>query len=664
MKKKYLLSMMSLTLFVFSFNQLLFSGEVATELLDELSFYELEVAIASKRQESFAVAPSIITVITRKDIENLNPKTFYNLLETIPGFTLHTRNLGEPFLELRGIPYVHDQILIMIDNHPLNESIFGTGIYVAETIPLELIERIEVLRGPGSAIYGTNAAYAVINIITANEKQKNNETRFLAKYGSDNTINGVAIRKEKKDNGFLITSASILKTDGLNVNFTDRKGIKGKTFFKQEYDHLYLNYRQGNYGVLGLFGKENLGPFVGIAKTLNQKTDREYTTGALEGNANFKLTDKIDLVGKVYYDTFIYDCLWEYYPKEITPPNGQLTEAEGQVHKVGSELNFQMKLSEKESLTLGLVYDYLELTSIKTANNTDNPYQLKPTTPWVLPDHKKNFAIFVQSNYFATDKLQLVLGLRYDYDSSYGNSLNPRTGFTYELSDSHNIKLLFGQAFRGPDFFDIGSGSPDQIKNQDLNPEIVRTLDLEWNSIWLKSILVRANYYHNEITDLIRGTTIQVDGKPINIQKNLGKIKVDGIEVEVRKNWSNNKGYIALNGYVSISEDVNLNQKIPMISPYGFKFILNNNFTKNFNTSLFIKHIGKMERESNDTRDAISANTLVDTSCNFNLKSLVFKVGVYNIFNTTYVSPSNYSDKMDDYPRSGRTFQISGEYRF
>ena len=142
--------------------------------LDELM--NAKVAIATKTNQPISESPSSVSVITSDDIKNLGARELVDVLQTIPGFELLKKFDGEYGAGVRGVkdPRSTSKLLIMIDGIPYNQILYGYSIYFGYDINLDVIERIEIIRGPGSALYGRNAFSGVINIITktarANEK--------------------------------------------------------------------------------------------------------------------------------------------------------------------------------------------------------------------------------------------------------------------------------------------------------------------------------------------------------------------------------------------------------------------------------------------------------------------------------------------------------------
>jgi len=130
---------------------------------------ELEVEIASKQKQAIEEAPSIISVVTREDIENYGFRDITDILRLVPGFEYAIDVQSLFGIGFRGMWGHEGKVLVMIDNHPINCFGYGNTNFFGH-LPASVIERIEIIRGPGSALYGTFAEVAVINIITKTGK--------------------------------------------------------------------------------------------------------------------------------------------------------------------------------------------------------------------------------------------------------------------------------------------------------------------------------------------------------------------------------------------------------------------------------------------------------------------------------------------------------------
>ncbi len=624
----------------------------------------IKVVTASKSRESAASAPSVISVLTRKEIDDINPANLSELLNTIPNFNIQIRNLGEAMFQVRGIASVHDTILLMIDGHPLNDRIFQTVTYIINSIPVDEIERIEVIRGPGSSIYGANAFYAVVNIITL-KGSPNSFARVSGRAASEGACQVTGVGRKETETSHILAAGTCFASDGIEVPFTDRSKTAGETNFPQDREHLYVNAGKGRFGFSALYNREKLGPYVGIAYILNDRTDRRYTTSAVEGRAEFDLADRWKLSGKVYGDSFVYDCFWEYTTPPITPPNGTLTSAYARDYRVGTEWNLNVDFSKRHRLLAGFTFDRIGLTGSRASDNLVDPFVLTPTPgSWISNATENNTALYVQDNYFIKKWLQVVLGFRFDYHSYYGGSFNPRCALTGDLGSRGHFKLIYSQAFHAPSFWDLFGNSPDQVWNPDLKPEKLKSFEGEFGYKLSKSLLLRCNFFHNEISDLIAKVIAHIGDVDKYIKTNLGKIRVDGAEVELDGNLQEGKTWFKLSAFWNHSRNADTNADIPWTPRLGAGLVLSHELLPRWNATLSVKCLGKMLREPGDPRPSLAPTAVVDISSHYTFSWLTLKFAVHDLLDAGVVSPSPNGKLLQDYPHGGRSFRFALEYNF
>jgi iron complex outermembrane receptor protein len=383
----------------------------------------------------------------------------------------------------------------------------------------------------------------------------------------------------------------------------------------------------------------------------------------LEASTELDITKTWRLISKIYWDSFIYDCFWEYVPASILPPNGFITDAYARDYRLGAEITAEAKFSDNHRLLIGLLNDFIGITDSRAEDNrADNGYHYAEVPgSWIANGKDRNYAFYAQDNYFVTQKLQLVLGMRYDNHTAYGDSWNPRSGITYRLKDKGYAKLLYGQAFRAPNNLDLYSNSADQVKNPDLAPEKIQTLETEFNYAFFNNFVTRINFYHNTIYDLILKSIILVDGTETSTKKNLGKMEVNGVEAEIRGKLFSDDHKFNINGFYNQSRDVYHGEDMFYIPDYGAVFLMNNHWTKGLNTNLQIRHIGEINRRKEDSRAPLPATTTVNFSASYSIKNIRLKASVYNLSDTPVYTPSPYTILLDDYPYLERTFMISLE---
>lgn len=191
---------------------------------------DVEVTVASKQSERLSDAPGVISVTTKEDIEMFGARDLYQVLERMPsvfmtGSYLFPNNL----VSLRGdLPtHTNNHTLILINGRPVRESNSGgLNMMMLMGYPVEMIERIEVIRGPGSVIYGTNAFTGVVNVVTVRGKQ--DSLRLKGEGGSYGYYRTSLSSSAEKDDFTINGTVSTMREDGWDRAGFDEQGILGR----------------------------------------------------------------------------------------------------------------------------------------------------------------------------------------------------------------------------------------------------------------------------------------------------------------------------------------------------------------------------------------------------------------------------------------------------
>jgi len=663
-------------IFVFSFNLIAETTitdnntDIFSMSLDDLA--KIEVSIANLVPTDINLAPGVVTIVTREEIQRLNPRNVTDILNLTNEFNVVVEGLHAPLLQLRGTGNRQDHVLMLIDGHRLNSQLFGGITYVINDIPVEIIDRIEIIRGPGSAIYGSNAFEAVINLITL--PQKNSEKGLVySKLGSFDTYTGGINYKYKKNDYHIVLSASGYSTDGDDEDYTDRSAYKGKVNFWQRTNNIYAHINKGKLSLLAFRSEENDGPFIGISQYLGDKTDRKYTTTAIEGKYETDLGVYGALTAKLYYDQFDYDCFWENLPPRLYPPKGLLLDYTASDYRLGSELIWKKTFFENHNLLLGGNFDKTELfdTTIEQIIRTN--LNLKSVSDeWMEPEENYHYSFFIQDQFKIFDKYHLTIGARFDDYDKYGNSFNPRLAISYPFGKYNHIKFLYGSAFRAPSYYESNTNlNGGLIPNPDVKPEQLETFEIEYG-FHKNDVNFKINSFYTTITDLISTVSLPAG----NTKMNAGDVETYGFGVELKKNFDEIGLSLTLNAYWNDSKDENGDRRI-RLPHYGSVLIADKKWTKQLNTNIQFKYTGEMEKSDiYDKNGNILANVddLPETlTCNlsvlYEFQKFTLKGLIYNIFDEPLYVPApsvlnSENEPLANYPYHGRFAMIGVEFNF
>ncbi|MBM2834767.1 MAG: hypothetical protein HW406_1928 [Candidatus Brocadiaceae bacterium] len=662
-----------------------------------------EVTIATRHETQISKAPSIVTVITDEEIKNLGYRTFAEILRTVPGFEiLKKADFGDVVPAVRGLESAN-KVRVMLDGHFINNPLRGGAFGNFDDFPVENIKRIEIIRGPGSAMYGENAFTAVINIITKDAKDIDG-VKVSSGYGSfdtydENIVFGKTYGKVsvsgmvhyRQSDGFdgIVESDNQTRIDNSlsSFGFSQVSQAPGRVEDgRQEYDlNLKAVYKDVYFA--GWYSNRNRGPFIGPQYALNDESDVE--SNYVFGEVGYKKTfeERLTFKPRVYYDQFDNNTYIESFSEGVTLPLD--TDGDGNYDKlntypdgfigngkviqkiIGTEIPFDYELFDGNVITLGLEYRLINQTNVRFSSNF-NPATLEPldsiqdfsdTYPYLKEATRRIWSVYLQDTWDITDTVNLTLGARHDQYSDFGGATSPRSGLTWAFMKDASLKLLYGEAFRAPSFMEMFSTNQPAIQgNEDLDPETIRTYELGLSYKFNKHVSSSVNYFFNDIKDLIVLRTVE-SAQNTSRYENFGDARIQGVEMETKVDIT--KGNYVFMNYTFQSPEDDDGDKLPFVAKHKGNFGVNVHYWKYINTNLSTFVSGPRSREEDDTRDDMPAYTLLNLSVigkEF-FKTVEVYGTVYNLLDKDYSDPGPTSIP-EDLPRPGRTFFVGLSYQF
>jgi iron complex outermembrane receptor protein len=259
-----------------------------------------------------------------------------------------------------------------------------------------------------------------------------------------------------------------------------------------------------------------------------------------------------------------------------------------------------------------------------------------------------------------TDDVELTLGVRHDHYDDVGSTTNPRVGLVWSFNTNGDLKLLYGSAFRAPNFEELyNANNPAVIGNSSLRPEEVETYEASISYRFPHNIRTTVTYFHNEIED-------QIVLNPATARfENLGGTDTDGMEAEIKIKLKRHSAYA--NYSYQHSVDNQTNKRIPFTAMHrgnvGFNVAINP-YT-NLNANLGI--VGERRRELGDNRNELPSYVLVDAALVASdlVKNATFTLSAHNLLDKKYQDPSAAADNLPgDLPRDGRQVMVQASYYF
>ena len=489
---------------------------------------DIKVASSSVSEKTLSRAPNVISVITAERIQASGAQTLSELLHYLPGVQVLQRRNGRDMLWIRGIPSGRNtKTLLLIDGVPQNETIFG-GWSPDETVRVDNIARIELIRGPGSALYGGNAYAGVVSIVTKNAEANDFAAVFQGKFQTIGSEFGISA--EKSDIKYRI-SGRTYDTKG-HPQIYDRSGNASNHYnnvdavngqIKVSADKWMVDYRYDNY--MTEYPMYASGDY---------KSQR-YTSNNFLGQLAHEYAD-IQLKHTLFFNSvnrvFDRDAFKEDDPRLFFSSDSQLSS-----RRYGLKSYALINNSDTLQTSLGLFIDkwhvseYYETIFVQNYQPVERLLsglrQGEDSTP-----SAENYAGLWQQDLQLFDrKMELILGLRYDYHSIFGDKISTRFGMTWQSDKKWSVKLLWGSAYRPPTFlqqYEIRSDN-NVPGNPDIEPETIKTSEFEFSYYYSANQTASARLFSSELKNFIQS----IDGG--QYQNTDDERRVEGAELEWRQ---------------------------------------------------------------------------------------------------------------------------------
>jgi len=529
----------------------------------------VKVKIATKEAETLTSVPSTTTVLTQQEIVNLGVDNAYDVLNFIPGFQI-TRGdwVGAvPKEHARGIYLDNGYILIMLNGQRLNESSFGKASVYTPFIPVDIIERVEIIRGPGSALYGSNAFLGVLNIITHKNKQQ-----ITLGIGDKNTQKLTASWSKKITPDLRINgNLNVQKSDGesytspLNRQVSDpysNKYLEVEAHYRQS--ELYFHYNQNTLDQfinLGGYSKENQHQ----SETMN--ISLKSTLWAQEGHklwgefsfSNFEIASTGMVLPKdvgITEHDFLVGPFWKTQSSHAKFEHSWLISDKFTIHS-GLELRHDSQVQAgvftnhfDTNNELVIPHDDFYLGKLKKLKNVPE-----------FNDLRKNYDIFAgysQLKWQYKQNLSIFLGARYDDVENIDSQLSLRAATVWQANQHHTLKLQYGESFRPPVNNELYSNDEVTRGNPNLTSEFVKTTEVVWR--YQKNKLAsEVVYFHNDLRDFINKVPNEGNGALFTFANVIDK-KIEGLETTI--NYAPSKRFKLTANYTQLfNEPINKSYK-------------------------------------------------------------------------------------------------------
>ncbi len=572
--------------------------------LEEL--LSLKITTATKSNVKISEAPAIVSVITSEEIDKKGFLSVPEAIVSIEGVNSVETYWGFNQIFFRGIysTLYNDKSLVLINGHPFWGAV-NSSHYI-ETFPVEAIKRIEVIRGPGSTLYGTNAYAGVINIITkTNDTDKIKSSAFVRNANLNNTAASVSINHNINDLNFNCTVQGQY-SDGYDFTLPQVEG--GLT--NVPYSHInnyistytnisYKGLSIDNYSFFQNKSKIDAAPFAWGSLNQTDNIFRGYFYGL---SYNFLDNDVWNINIRASYNTILRKFKSRY------ALNHAYYQSDGS--RADAEFNINRTINKSISVLAGLLYENVNVKYYNFLDaNTDTviAYGFGENTrkDYILSGF---FLFFIKLG----DKVNLIAGVRYSFNEHYGNIFTPRGGFVFKITKNINSKILYGNAFRAPNLFEKYWAFGTTFGSEDLTPEGINTFEFAVDYT-KNNFSSKVNYFYNISSDLI-GRELQADNttKYVNLS---GKSTTQGFETEIR--YRNNNLDAFLKGAYLIPLDTG-KKEIKYIPKIMFNIGAMYSY-KRFSAYISLNYLHKVINTVNAIEEKIPALLTLNAKLNFKL---------------------------------------------
>jgi outer membrane receptor for ferrienterochelin and colicins len=628
--------------------------------LEELG--NIQVYSASKHVQNASDAPSSVTVITADEIQKYGYRSLADVLESVRGFYINY-DRDYSFVGVRGFGRLGDwnsRVLVLVDGHRINDNILGEGFLGTEfLVDVDLIERVEIIRGPSSSLYGAQAFFAVINVITRKPTQPRGVELSFAP-ASFGTYAGRASYGGQYRGIDMLLSGTFYNSQGPTLFFpvfdspATNYGITRNTDY-ESFQHIVSTISFHGFTLQGLFSAHDKGvPTAYFGTVFNDPATANLDYHQyLDLNYQHSVGEKWDLSARTSYDQDRLQAPLAYFTG-LADGSTTVDVYSFRGNWSDSEAKLSGTLLDKHRITLG--------TEITDNLRQDQGYYV-PIGNVFTPDPLSSmiWALYGQDEFAIAHKLTLSAGVRYDHYSQFGGTTNPRLGLIYHVFHPTTLKALYGTAFRAPEPYelqpDAGGGSANNLH---LGPERIRSVEGVVEQTLGEHLALSGNVFRNWISDLISVETV-LNGT--ELYENYGKANAIGAEVEL-------DGQLAsgIKGRASYSY-------VKAVDPATDQVLTNSpQHMGKFNLSVPVlrqRLFASLAAQYTSSVQTLAGNTLSGFPVfNFTMvghslgKHLDLSGSVYNVFNKKYFEPGRPEDPEDSIQQDGRNFRIKLTGRF
>ena len=681
--------------------------------LFELSLQELTelkvVTAASGVDQSLYDAPGAVTVISRSEWQAMGARSLTDVLQAVPGLHvgLSTKGLARPIISIRGITGASgERVLILIDGIPFKYH-QNSGRFAGERMPLDAYSRVEVIRSPGSAVYGADAVGGVINLVT-DTGHLHDSLILSARTGSFNTTDLALTSRQKIRDVNTLLSLSYSKSDGDPDNLVERdlqsvfddildsSASLAPGEFDEKYEvydaHLQAQWQRFDFRS-HLWGNRNGALGAGVAQALDTQGSVKIQNEQYQLSMDALQTDTQNLRVELAYNYQASNTKLWVFPEgtrlpigddgnvDFTNPVGTVDFPDGFIgtpSTKSSAVSFQLLHTinlDKHDFRWALGHEKQQFVAYERKNFGPSVIDGTQTvvdgtltdvtgTPFVyIPANKRELTyLSLQDQWQLIPSLSASVGIRFDSYSDFGFTSNPRINLKWQASPTLSLNVFAGTAFRAPSIEELyADNNPVASGNPNLDAEKAKTLESGFSAMFRPSgsVEIITSIYQYDISNII----VQQDDVDNGGSQAVNSGKQKGLGAEFEASWKVTPNFI-MKGHVAVVDAEDTLGNDLANTPKTLAYLQGHwRLSPQLQAFLSTKWVGERPRAFSDTRDSLDGYAWAKAKITWTEDKYTFALIADNLFDEDAREPSN-SSVPNDYPLQGRQLLFEASYTF